>query len=85
MMDSIPIELIDEQNWRSFKVQNLNHPYRTVVAKNLKDFVIVNGKVYFRGGGGVLARAVSLTASTPLLLNCIACPHLVHFVHGPLI
>lgn len=32
-----------------------------MVAKDLKDFIISNGGIYYRGSDGVLARALCLT------------------------
>lgn len=57
---SLSIGLISEQDWRSSIVQSLNQLSITVIAKNLKDFVITSCKLYRRGSGGVLAQALSL-------------------------
>lgn len=59
-MDLIPGNLIDEQDWCTSIIHNLIQPSSTVTAKELKVFVLVNGKLYFRGSDRVLARALSM-------------------------
>lgn len=55
---SNPIGVTEEQDWHSSIIQNLNQLH---TAKNLKDFMIVNGGLYYRGSEEVLTRALSLT------------------------
>lgn len=35
-----------------------------MVAKNIEDFIVVNDELYYQGGGGVMARAVSVADAT---------------------
>lgn len=56
----IPAIVIDNQDWCISIIQNLRRPSSTVVPRDLKeDFTVVNAEIYFRGGGGVMARALS--------------------------
>lgn len=43
VVDFIPINLFDEQNWCSFIILNLNQPSITVTATSLRDFVVLMG------------------------------------------
>lgn len=36
-------------------MQKLAQPSSTMVARDLKDFTVVNGKLYYQGGDGVMA------------------------------
>lgn len=49
---------IDEQDLRTFIMQNLTQPSSSMAAKELKDFTLINGKLCFRGSSGVVARAM---------------------------
>lgn len=42
----------------SFKI--LNQPSSNVAAKDLKNFIVINGKVYFQGSAAALTQAFSL-------------------------
>lgn len=55
----IPEVLIEEQDWHASVIQKLAQPSSSVTAREFKDFVLRNGELYFRGSGGVLARAIS--------------------------
>lgn len=56
--DLIPEISIEEQDWRTFLIQKLTQTSFSVVVKGLKDFTLINGKLYSRGNGGVLAQAI---------------------------
>lgn len=40
-------------------MQKLAHPPSIMVVRGLKDFAVVNDELYYRGGGSVMARALS--------------------------
>lgn len=40
-------------------IQKLLQPSSSVIARELKDFALKNGELYYRGSGGVLSRAIS--------------------------
>lgn len=52
----IPINLVDEQDSRSSIIQNLIQRSSTVVIKDLKDIITLNGELCFHGNGGMLGR-----------------------------
>lgn len=41
--------------------KNLTQPSSTMVTRELKDFTVINGELYYRGSDGVMARAISIT------------------------
>lgn len=59
--DPFLIDLFNEQDRRSSSVRNVNKSSAIVAAKDLGDFIFVNGRLYRQGNGGVLRRALSLT------------------------
>lgn len=48
----------DEQDWHTSIMQKLVQSFSAMVARYLKNFTIVNCKLYYRGGGGVIAQAL---------------------------
>lgn len=44
--DLVPIDSLDEQDWRGSIIQSLNQPSSTMATKNLQKCVIVNGELY---------------------------------------
>lgn len=44
-----------------FHYPQLDSTISTVIAKDLKDLMVINSELYFRDSSGVLARALSLT------------------------
>lgn len=52
----IPINLVDEQDSRSSIIQNLIQRSSTVVIKDLKDIITLNGELCFHGNVGMLGR-----------------------------
>lgn len=44
-VDSVHSDPFDEQDWRNSIIQSLNHPPSTMVVKDLKDFIYINGKL----------------------------------------
>lgn len=57
--DLIPDYAIDEKDWRAPIIESLTQPSTSTNARQLKDFTIIEGQLYYRVGGGILARAVS--------------------------
>lgn len=57
----IPEVLIEEEGWPTSIIQKLSHPSSSIIAKELKDFGLENGELYFQGSGGILTRAISKT------------------------
>lgn len=55
----IPEVLTENEDRRTSIIQKLAQPSSSVITRELKDFVLKNGKLYYRGSGGVLARAIS--------------------------
>lgn len=51
----IPVNSIDEQDWFT----PIDSAIFTMASKDLKDFTIVEGELYFLDSGGVLARVIS--------------------------
>lgn len=66
----IPEVSIEEQGWRPSIIQKLTQPSSFVVARELKDFVLQNGELYFRGTGRILACAIS-KAKAKVELKCV--------------
>lgn len=62
MADLNPVYSLDERHWKSPITLSLNQPPSTVAAKDLKDSVIINSVLYYRGIGGVLAQVLFFTA-----------------------
>lgn len=46
--------LIEEQTWSVFVIQKLSQPPYSIIARELKDFVLKNGELDFLGSEGVL-------------------------------
>lgn len=57
----IPEVLIDKEDWHTLIIQKLAQPLYSVITRALKNFVLKNGELYYRGNRGVLARAISKT------------------------
>lgn len=55
----MPEQDIDERDWQKSVIQNLLQPSSSTTAKEVKDFTIIEGELYYRGCGGILARAIS--------------------------
>lgn len=58
--DLISVDSFDEQGWRSSIFSSLSQPSLTVVAKDLKDFIVSYGELYHRISVGALSRGLSL-------------------------
>lgn len=50
--------LTEKEDWRKPIIQKFSQPSSSVVASELKDFVLKNGELYYQGSG-LLARAIS--------------------------
>lgn len=50
----------DNQDWPVRIIQKLAQTSLTMVIRDLKDFTTVNDEPYYRGSGGILARALSM-------------------------
>lgn len=51
--------LIEKEDWRTPIIEKFSQPSSSAAARELKDFVLRNGELYYRGSGGVLARVIS--------------------------
>lgn len=56
--DFIPDQAIDERGWRKPIIWNLLQPSSSTDTKELRDFTIIEGQLYYRDNGGILARAI---------------------------
>lgn len=54
------MDSIDEQDWQSYVTGNLNQLSTNVAANSLKDFVVVNFKIYCCSNDGVSDQVLSL-------------------------
>lgn len=61
----IPKVLIEKKDWRTSIIQKLAQPSSPVIARELKDFVLKKGELYYQGSEGVLARAISKAEAKP--------------------
>lgn len=66
----IPEVYIEEQDWGSSVIQKLTQPSPSIVTRELKDFVLNNDELYFRGSDRILARAIS-KAAAKVALKCV--------------
>lgn len=59
-MELVPLTIADEWDCRVPITRKIAQPSSSTVARDLKDFMTVNDELYYRGGGGVMARALSI-------------------------
>lgn len=57
-MDLIPDQIVDERDWWKSVIDNLLHPFYSTNMKELKDFTIIEGQLYYCDTRGILALAI---------------------------
>lgn len=57
--DLIPDHALSEEDWRTSIVENLTQPSSWTDTRQLEDFTLIEGQLYYRGSGGILAPAIS--------------------------